>query len=209
MSIRAKGSVGSEQMSLLIDGQVVQSWRVATAPDNYVYEGYAGGALSVRFDNDGSSTTGADLNLAVNYIQVCGVKYESNAPGVVRTGCGVDNDQGFAWLWCSGSFDFGNLNCTTNARQARVLPKTTASGLFGNNSFVLYPNPATEQLILQGTGTYQVKMYDLSGQLVMSHQYLNGKAQLDIRHLRPGVYVVEVNTADSQQQPLPQRIIVE
>ena len=206
--IRAKSSQGTEQMSLWIDGEKVQSWTVATAPDNYTYQGYTGGAVKVSFDNDGGSGS-TDRNLAINYILVCGTKYESNAAGVVRTGCGVDNDAGFAWLWCQGSFDFGDLNCTTNARQVSELPTTTVSGLSRDNSFVLYPNPVSEQLILQGTGTYQVKMYDLSGQLVMSHQYLNGKAQLDIRHLRPGVYVVEVNTADSQQQPLPQRIIVE
>ena len=205
--IRAKGSQGNEQMSLLVDGQVVKSWTVATAPDNYFYQDYRGGSISVRFDNDTITAAGADRNLGINYVEVCGTKYESNAPGVVRTGCGVDNDQGFAWLWCSGSFDFGNLNCTTNARQARVLPKTTASGLFGNNSFVLYPNPATEQLTVQGSEDYRVVIYDLRGRPVMRHEHLKGQTQLDIRHLRPGVYVVRMN--DGRQEQRRQRLVVE
>ena len=210
VSIRAKGSVGSEQMSLLVDGAAVQRWTVATTADNYIYEGYTGGGLSVRFDNDGSSTTGGDLNLAVNYIRVCGVKYESNGVGVVRTGCGVDNDQGFAWLWCSGSFDFGEVGCSSSAltgagiSQRAALPSATGQA----GSLRSYPNPASEQLTLQAEGSqdYRVSICDLRGQVVMHRQHLKGQTQLDIAHLRPGVYIVNVNTDDGQQQ---QRLVVE
>ena len=54
-------------------------------------------------------------------------------------------------MWCSGSFDFGNLGCSSNVRQESERPKTTASELSQNHSFTLYPNPVAEQLTVQGS----------------------------------------------------------
>ena len=109
--IRAKSSQGTERMDLHVDGQPVKSWTVATAPDNYVYEGYGGGSIRVVFEDDGGEGP-TDRNLAINYLIVCGTKYEDNAEGVSRTNCGEDNRQGFTWLYCNGSLDFGNPGCS-------------------------------------------------------------------------------------------------
>ena len=201
--IRAKGSQGSEQMSLLIDGQVVQSWTVATAPDNYLYEGYAGGALSVRFDND--TVEGGDRNLGINYVEVCGVKHEPEvASSSLSTSC-QGNDGVFIWLYCNGPLDFGEVGCSASAHTGSEVSKAGVTGAAG--WFSSYPNPAREQLSVEGSADYGVVLYDLTGRKVLQHDHLRGKAQLDIAHLRPGVYVMKVR--DGQHPPLQQRVVVE
>lgn len=60
----------------------------------------------------------------------------------------------------------------------------------------LYPNPASDYVLLQGVGgkVYKVEMYNTQGTLV----YLQDKAssnRLDISRLRPGIYFVIVNNA--------------
>ncbi|MCA1764494.1 MAG: T9SS type A sorting domain-containing protein, partial [Flavobacteriales bacterium] len=61
--------------------------------------------------------------------------------------------------------------------------------------FTLYPNPATDQFIIQSKETGiatnpTVQIRDASGRLVLS-QTLNGQ-QLDVSSLKPGFYLVQV-----------------
>ena len=205
--IRAKGATGSERMSLMVDGETRQSWTVATAPDDYTYQGYSGGVIQISFDNDLFTET-EDRNLAVNYIRVCGAKYESNGEGVVRDACGTDNDRGFAWLYCSGSFTFGNVGCNSNARTvATVATKTSEFDEPWAASFSTYPNPVSEQLTVQGGKNYRVTIYDMAGQVVLAFDHLEGKRQLNVGSVRPGLYLIKLQ--DDQQREVRQRIIVE
>ena len=205
--IRAKGATGSERMSLMVDGETRQSWTVATAPDDYTYQGYSGGVIRISFDNDLFTET-EDRNLAVNYIRVCGTKYESNGEGVVRDACGTDNDRGFAWLYCSGSFTFGNVGCNSNARTvATVATKTSELAEPWAASFSTYPNPVSEQLTVQGGKDYRVTLYDMAGQVVLEFDHLKGKMQLNVGSVRPGLYLIKLR--DDQQHEVRQRIIIE
>ena len=192
-------------MDLHVDGKVVKSWSVATAPDNYTYDGYRGGEVQVVFQDDGGSRQdGTDRNLAINYLIVCGTKYENNTKGVTRTGCGTDNQRGFAWLWCNGSLNFGNVGCNGNARSTTLANKEQSAST-ESLSFQSYPNPASGQLTVQGGQDYRATLYDISGRAVMRHEHLKHRAQLDIRYLRPGVYLLKMNDA---QQQLQERIVV-
>ena len=96
-----------------------------------------------------------------------------------------------------------------NAREAAV-SKPKAEGLLSPESEVrLYPNPANERLTVEAVGqeAYQVMMYDLTGRLMLQHDHLKGKTELDISHLRPGVYLLKLR--DSSQHELRRRILVE
>ena len=201
--IRAKSSQGTERMDLHVDGKPVKSWTVATAPDNYVYEGYGGGQIAVVFEDDGGQGP-TDRNLAINYLIVCGTKYEDNAEGVSRTNCGADNRQGFTWLYCNGSLDFGNPGCSSNTNGTLATPGGAPTA--GSESFRTYPNPTQGQLTVQGGADYQVTLCTMSGQVVMRHRHLRGTQPLDVRHLRPGVYLIKINDGPEQRQ---ERIIVE
>ena len=200
--IRARGTCGSETMTLRIGGQDVKTWtNLSASLTNYTYAGYSGGRVQVRFTNDGTTSSGCDRNLIVDRITVCGGALQ--AENATRNGCGSEE-----WLYCNGNFDFGTVGCGS-ARVASSTTKFLGEEVGANESawFSSYPNPASEQLTVQGSGDYGVVLYDLMGRPVMRHEHLQGKAQLDITHLRPGVYVVTMS--DGVQADLQQRLVVE
>ena len=192
--IRAKGSLGSERMDLTVDGRVVGSWAVATNPDDYTYVGYRGGEVRVLFDDDGgNSTEGTDRNLAIDYLTVCGTRYENNAPGVtLRTECGLPDTEGFAWLYCAGSLDFGDPGCND------AVPATVSLERAQQLSFSVYPNPAHGQLTVVGEAKYAITLYDLSGREVLRQAQLAGTSRLDISALPAGLYVVSVRAGEGE-----------
>ena len=207
--IRARSSQGGEEMVLEVAGEVVKRWDdVSVDPDNYIYDGYRGGEIKIIFDDDGGSRDeGTDRNLGINYIDVCGVRYESNGEGVTRTNCGNDNVKGFAWLYCNGSLNFGDIGCNPSARALTNASKAPALSQEPLAAFKTYPNPVSERLTIAGGEDYQVTLYDMAGRRMMQHDHLTGKAELDIRHLRPGVYLIKLR--DDQQHEVRQRIIIE
>ncbi len=74
-------------------------------------------------------------------------------------------------------------------------------------AFRSYPNPASVQLIVEGSEDYQVDLYDLTGRAVMRHGHLQGKVNLDISHLHPGLYVVTMS--DGTRPQFRQRALIE
>ena len=69
-----------------------------------------------------------------------------------------------------------------------------------SRNLLVYPNPASDniQLRFEGfvPGTYQVKVYDLLGNLVISQEMYSGESQtgdLNISTLREGMYLIRVN----------------
>jgi glucose/arabinose dehydrogenase len=92
--IFASGSTGQEQMQLLIDGNVVQTWsNVSTALETYTYQAsdqVNPRQVRVAFTND-LFVPGTDRNLNVDRIEIGGIPFETEAPSVFSTGTyGVD-----------------------------------------------------------------------------------------------------------------------
>ena len=198
--INAQGDCGVERMELRIDSTAVEEWTVSTTPADYQYQGFAGGEVSVHFLNDsfGNGDVCDDNNLTVNYINVCGTTYQTETTATKSEGC-------CPWdkvkLFNEGYFNFGMLNCSSEASA------TQTDRLVSHDAFRSYPNPATEQLTVEGGKDYQVSLYDLAGRPVMRHDHLTGRTQLNISHLRPGVYLMKVLGA--QPREVSRRIIIE
>ena len=58
---------------------------------------------------------------------------------------------------------------------------------------VIYPNPATDELMVKGLGREAaVDLYDLSGQLIKRYQTSRSVFRLDVRALKPGGYFLRV-----------------
>ena len=98
----------------------------------------------------------------------------------------------------------------TNARTAAADTKATISEPNAwTKVFRSYPNPAHAQLTVEAEDSeeYQVTLYDMTGRLIIQHDHLKGKAELDIHHLRPGVYLLKLR--DSKQHELRQRVVIE
>lgn len=62
--------------------------------------------------------------------------------------------------------------------------------------FQLYPNPASDILVIDypGVNAFEMAVFSISGQLIL-RQVSNGKTEIDIRHLDQGVYIVSINGA--------------
>src|SRR5690606_40262814 len=54
ITVRARGTAGTEHINLLVGGSVVANWTLTTSVQNYVYTGGASGDIQVQFDNDAS-----------------------------------------------------------------------------------------------------------------------------------------------------------
>lgn len=118
--VTAKGNCGTEQMQLLINGNVVETWFNISTTENlyrYTYEGGTVNNVQVAFIND---LFGAcDYNLFVNNIEVDGTIYETEDVAT-REGCGSAD-----WLWCNGYFQFntGDNNDDNNNISKTIIVK--------------------------------------------------------------------------------------
>ena len=98
----------------------------------------------------------------------------------------------------------------TNARIAVSDTKATISEPSARAKvFRSYPNPAHAQLTVEAEDSddYQVTLYDMTGRLMIQHSHLKGRIQLDISHVRPGIYIIKMR--DSEQQEVRQRVVIE
>ena len=183
--IRAKGSCGSEQMVLKVNGSTVETWNnVSTTTTDYTYSGYSSGTVQVHFTNDATNVNGCpDRNLQVERVTICG----SERSGTRVSNSGTDID-----LWSNGYFDYGNPGCS-NARVAATPKNNGFSNLLGSEltNIRMYPNPACTTLTVDGESDYAVAIIDLLGRVLLSRSHVSGRCQLNIQGLAPGGYIVE------------------
>lgn len=106
ITVRARGTNGSEHINLRVNNNTVASWTLSTSMSNYAWSGNNTGGITVEFDND---TSGRDVQ--VDYIQVNGstrqAENQTYNTGVWQNNsCGGSNSE---WLHCNGAIGFGNL----------------------------------------------------------------------------------------------------
>ncbi len=70
---------------------------------------------------------------------------------------------------------------------------TTGVDEVSNTNFTVYPNPTTDFLNLKGDNIESVKVFDMSGKLVLSDTYNTSNVKLDVTSLVNGYYTVLVN----------------
>jgi hypothetical protein len=113
--VRALGATGEERVELSIKGVTVQSWNVDRTYKTFAYthdQSVSSDDIEVKFVNDGRTSSGADKNLRVDFIEVNGQRYQTEAPEVFSVGswsrsngCGEGNKQS-EWLHCNGRFAY-------------------------------------------------------------------------------------------------------
>ena len=197
--VRAQGDCGSEVMELHVDGSKVKEWTVSTTMSDYVYEGFAGGEVSVHLVNDALQP--CDRNLTVDYLSVCGSTYQTEQAATKTSTCCPNN---LEKLFTNGDFNFGGLVCSSGSVQGA---SATLKGGIGSEARV-YPNPAESEVVVEGPVHYQVQVYDLEGRPLQQSGTLSGRTSLDVSSLRPGVYLLQL-TDTGTQQTFQQRLIVE
>ena len=200
LTIRAQGDCGDEVMELHVDGSKVAEWPLTTTPQNYSYSDFTQGKVSVHFVGDRfrDGKPCEDSNLTVDYLEVCGTRYQTEEVATKSTTdcCPWDADK----LYNNGSLTFGTLNCVGASENLtrRSLP---------SQSLRAYPNPASQLLTVRGGQDYGIILYDLTGRPVMRYPHLRGQATLDISPLRPGIYLLE--SLDTEGETVQQRVIIE
>ncbi|MEL7265929.1 MAG: carbohydrate-binding domain-containing protein, partial [Planctomycetota bacterium] len=145
LRVLAAGQTGSEQMNLLIDGAVVQTWNnVGGDAQNRQFETFTydpgefidASRIQVQFANDGLEA-GADRNLRVDSIRVGGRILQTESNSVFSTGTWLPDDglspgfRGSEWLHANGTFTFDAVN-----RGGSIIT-VDAAGAVGDESFEL------------------------------------------------------------------------
>ena len=143
ISIRAKGDCDSETMVLEVDGQEVDRWaNVSTRFSDYAYDNYNGGQIAVAFVND--QVEGCDRNLEVDYVTVCGIRYETETQATETATCCTNIPDK---LFTNGNFNFGDVGCSNNAQpdaaSARLAKRPVA---VVPEELIVYPNPTTNSV---------------------------------------------------------------
>jgi hypothetical protein len=106
--VRARGTTGSEQISLNVGGTSVESWTLTTSYQNYVYSGGASGDINVEYTNDSG-----DRDVEVDYIQVNGETRQAedmdyNTAYYANGSCGGGGNSEL--MHCSGVIGFGDTS---------------------------------------------------------------------------------------------------
>jgi GH35 family endo-1,4-beta-xylanase len=106
--VRARGTAGTESLSLRIDNTNVATWTLTTSLQNYSASTNLNGAITLAFTND---ATGRDVQ--VDYITVNGTTRQAEAQSyntaVYANGsCGGGGNS--EWMHCNGVIGFGNVS---------------------------------------------------------------------------------------------------
>jgi arabinoxylan arabinofuranohydrolase len=106
--VRARGTAGSESISLRIDNTSVATWTLTTSLQNYSASTNLNGAITVAFTND---ATGRDVQ--VDYIVVNGTTRQAEAQSYntalwANGSCGGGGNS--EWMHCNGVIGFGNIS---------------------------------------------------------------------------------------------------
>lgn len=196
LTIRAKGTCGSEQMQLLINNNVVKTWdNIGTSLADYTYSGLIESVnIKVQFSNDGT-VNGCDKNIFVDYIIINGTTIQAEAQSIntgvwTGTACGGIASE---WLHCNGYIDFGTR---TIAPGKFVGVIGSFSRLIGQD-FSVSSNSHGLKLELSGfSRNAAVSIYDLKG--VAVYRSIISANSVTIPELIKGMYIVKVQQGKMQ-----------
>jgi hypothetical protein len=152
--------------------------------------------IRVRFTNDGSTP---NRDLEVDYIQVAGVTYQSEAINTYVTGVYTStngcNTSGYLQkqaIHCNGYFHYA-----LDSSSARVSPQGLSDEL-STESLIIYPNPLKGDVLrfqLPHNGeSILIKINNLSGKEYLKKQLKKGEREVSIGKIPNGLYTVTIET---------------
>nr|AQQ74669.1 GH11 Xylanase [uncultured bacterium]AWD75437.1 xylanase [uncultured bacterium] len=105
-TVRARGTVGGESITLRVNNQDVQTWTLGTSMQNYTASTSLSGGITVAYTNDSGNR-----DVQVDYIIVNGQTRQSEAQtyntGLYANGrCGGGSNS--EWMHCNGAIGYGN-----------------------------------------------------------------------------------------------------
>jgi hypothetical protein len=156
--------------------------------DHYKFTVSSGGTVTVSL-----STLPANYNLAV--LNSSGTQIaisENNGPQTETISLNLAAGQYYAKV-----FPKGNAYSATSCYTLRVQNVTATDAIVKNNlALNLFPNPTEGQLNVWIEGMNdkaKIRVYDITGKLVMQQPAVNTLTQLNVARLSAGVYMINVN----------------
>ena len=188
--VRARGIGGSENMALLINGERVNSWTVSTRWSTFTFQvesSLAVESVEVAFTND----LGDQRDLLVDYVDVGGIRLESEASSTISTGTFVpgpgciERPSHSQALHCAGSFRYSVPVGTVLGRPeaSGAVVSVRARGRTGSEEIHLRINDEVVRAFTAST-TWETFVYDAPrGTTIQNAEvaFVNDNGERDIR----------------------------
>jgi hypothetical protein len=194
ITVRARGTSGSETIALQADNITVKTFTLATGMANYLYTGAVGGKnIKVVFTNDASNR-----DVQIDYAVIAGsikqAEVQTNNTGawnMTLSKCGGVSSE---WLSCNGYIDFGTSASPNAAPVFNKVEEHIQQNLFKTS---IYPNPAKAgKPVIRIAGELanraNIIITDLSGRTIWSSKVNTNTDIIVPKKLLPGIYLVNV-----------------
>jgi hypothetical protein len=186
ITVRAKGTDGSETIQLTVGGSTISTWTLSTSMADYSASTSNSGGINVEFTNDAS---GRDVQ--VDYIIVDGTTHQAenqatNTGVWQNNSCGGSNSE---WLHCNGYIGFSAFK---NASEPQKI-------LDSKYDLQIYPNPVFDivNLYLSGKSSF-ISIYNLQGKKLFNLQTNNQKVDIDMSAYTSGMYILKIISEEEE-----------
>ena len=180
ITIRARGTDGTETVEIRIDNITVSSYTLTTSFTNYTASG--NGTVSFHYTNDDTNR-----DVIVDYAIIDGITNQAEDQ-VINTG---------AWDNTNSSCGFSlseNLHCNGYIEFLQNALKTKD---FNTDFFKLFPNPTNDgefNIQLSKSSNGSINIFDLSGKRVFEKKFANQQKIKASTLLSNGLYLVQIKS---------------
>lgn len=170
--VRARGVVGDEQINIIANGTVLETYILSTSYSDYMASG--SGTVSVEFTNDSGNR-----DVQIDYSIIDNVTYQSEDQstntGVWQNGsCGGTNSE---WLHCSGYITYGSTTppaSTTLIIQENEVGFCSVDGSIDSNNSGYTGSGFANTSNSNGQGVIWQINASVSGNTTIGFRYANG-----------------------------------
>lgn len=96
-------------------------------------------------------------------------------------------------VYIGGDFIFNNgISQTNYIARFNSSPSSIDQNSAIDHAVFVYPNPATNYIILETGGIFEIEMYTMTGLIILRQQLPAGQNSLDISELKAGIYIIKL-----------------
>lgn len=176
--------------------------------------------LTVKFNPGLSNVRGVKINtpssnswVAWYEIQVFAIPYKpiiTQEGTVLRSSSAINNQwylngspipgataQTFTTVISSDSYQVGITNgndCVSMSDMFAVV--ITETDILSNNLIKIYPNPTTDNVIVEGISNAKIDIFNLQGQSLKNMHVNGNNADIDLSDISSGIYTLKISTID-------------